>query len=461
MLTKKTGKKMKVLWICNLILPRIAGHLGISVIPKEGWVESLFNAIALGVDSDIVPNIAFPVDKRTFRKLGGDKKTGVITGKYEEKELSFTYYAFLENVRNESVYEDVLEERMRYIFECEKPDIVHAFGSEFPHTLAAARAIGDPGKFLIGLQGICEVYAEKYAAHMPPEIVARYTFRDRLKNDSIYRQQQKYFMRADNEREAIELAGHALGRTAFDKEFALGINPGIEYHHAGETLREPFYRGAWMKNTAERHRIFVSQADYPLKGFHYLLKAVGELIQENEELSDLELYVAGNSIVGYDSLVKKIKISSYGKYLIDLMREYDLSSRVHFLGRLNAEKMKEQLIKCDTFVCCSACENSPNSVGEAQMLQVPIVTSLVGGISSIFTPGEDGFSYDVEPEDTLESVSDKLKATLVERYEREKEGDFISEVDRRRHNAGFHARENHNPEKNVHDMIAIYRSICR
>ena len=144
------------------------------------------------------------------------------------------------------------------------------------------------------------------------------------------------------------------------------------------------------------------------------------------------------------------------------MKEYGLFDRVHILGRLSAEQMKEQYLLCDTYVCCSAIENSPNSLGEAMMLQVPIVTAEVGGIPDIFKPGEDGFSYSVGAEDTLEDVAGKLKETLLERWEKDYDPKcFSNEVDRRRFNAGFHARENHNPEKNVYDLLGIYESIYR
>ena len=36
---------MKILWLCNLIIPQAAEKLGIKGIPKEGWVEGLPEAL--------------------------------------------------------------------------------------------------------------------------------------------------------------------------------------------------------------------------------------------------------------------------------------------------------------------------------------------------------------------------------------------------------------------------------
>ena len=36
---------MKVLWVCNLILPEIAEQLGLPSLPKEGWIEGLLHGL--------------------------------------------------------------------------------------------------------------------------------------------------------------------------------------------------------------------------------------------------------------------------------------------------------------------------------------------------------------------------------------------------------------------------------
>ena len=451
---------MRILWICNLVPSNAAEELGLPDIHKEGWVSALYEELLRKQENNISDAeifIAFPMSMQDAKKRGAGK-FGVLCGD--------GYYGFAEDTTKESVTDPALEERFAYIFEDCAPDIVHIFGTEYAHTLAAARALNDPSRLLIGLQGICGAIADNYGAHIPLDVVERRTMRDTLKKDSIFEQQKKFYDRAANEKEALKLAGHIAGRTAFDKKYAAKVNPSAKYHHAGENLRKPFYKGAWTEENSERFRIFASQADYPIKGFHYLLIAVGELLREIEEkgknLPDIRIYVAGNQICCFNSTLKKIKISSYGKYLEELIEKYNLGDRVFFTGRLDAEQMKEQYLKCDTYVCCSVCENSPNSLGEAMMLQVPVVTALAGGIPSIFREGEDGFSYRIEEGDTEADIARKLKKTLMHRWNSAaRNPSETGEFNEKRHNAGFHARENHNPDKNVFDLLEIYKSMLR
>lgn len=62
-----------------------------------------------------------------------------------------------------------------------------------------------------------------------------------------------------------------------------------------ETLRPEFYEGRWDLNGVEPHSIFISQGDYPLKGFHFVLQAMPKILKE---YPDAKLYVAGKSIIG-------------------------------------------------------------------------------------------------------------------------------------------------------------------
>jgi len=457
---------MKTLWICNLILPEFAEQMGLGTIPKEGWVKGLLDAMlalkhagTANRISELEMAFAFPVGVEVIQGAGASDR-GFVSGKVELKDYPgemVEYYGFYEDTVHESVYDPVLEKEMTGILEMCKPDIVHSFGTEFPHTLAMAKVWNRPERMLIGIQGPCTIYAERYTSHLPEAIVNRHTFRDFIKKDSISEQKAKYVVRGENERMAVRLAGHIAGRTAFDKSLAKEWNPKAEYHYAGETLRKVFYEGEWSERNAEKYRIFVSQADYPLKGFHFLLNAVGAILREREKygIDDIQIYVAGQSIVDTDSLKKKIKISSYGQYLRNLIEANGLESKVHILGRLSAEQMKEQYLKCDTYVCCSECENSPNSLGEAMMLKVPIVTAEVGGITSVFTVGSDGYSYRNEPEDSLVQVCDALKDALLERWN----ASGTEELYNRCSNASEHAHRNHNPKKNASDMYEIYKSM--
>lgn len=53
--------------------------------------------------------------------------------------------------------------------------------------------------------------------------------------------------------------------------------------------------------------------------------------------------------------------------------------------------MIEQYLKAHIFVCPSSVENSPNSLGEAQLLGVPCIGSIAGGIPSMLSMEKQDF----------------------------------------------------------------------
>ena len=59
-----------------------------------------------------------------------------------------------------------------------------------------------------------------------------------------------------------------------------------------------------------------------------------------------------------------------------------------FTGNLNAEQMKSEYLNANVFVCPSSIENSPNSLGEAQILGTPCIASYVGGVMDMMKGNE-------------------------------------------------------------------------
>ena len=201
------------------------------------------------------------------------------------------------------------------------------------------RVFPDKGRLLVGIQGLCAVYANTYFASMPGRVIRRITLRDFLKRDSILRQKEKFAARGRMETEALGLAGNITGRTAWDRHYAKEWNPDAVYYGMNETLREPFYEGCWRKEECVPFSIFVSQGDYPVKGLHYLLLALPAIRERHPQV---KVSVAGNCIVREGGLKEKLKISAYGRYLQELIERGGLKDCVEFLGKLNAAEMKER-----------------------------------------------------------------------------------------------------------------------
>lgn len=421
----------RVLWICNIMLPVIARAKKLPYSNREGWLSGIFGQIAgrKGEAGNVIMlGVCYPVER-----------------KEEEEYLTvegISCYGFCEDLLRPEQYAPDMEKRFTEIFADFRPDIIHIFGTEFPHALAAARAFGRSKRTLVGIQGLCNEIAKVYMAGLPETVCRFRTFRDIIRKDSLVQQQEKFARRGRNEIELLRLSGHITGRTRFDREGSLKWHQDARYHRMNETMRSSFYTGEWKWESCEKYRIFLGQGDYPLKGFHFLLEAMPFLLAR---YPDTKIYVAGNSIVAHSTWKEKLKLSAYGKYLLSLMKKYDLTGKVTMLGKLTEEEMKEQYLKAAVYVCPSVLENSPNTVGEAMLLGVPVVASKTGGIPDMITDGEDGLLFPVGDvralAETIDSVFEKEPAQR------------LSAAARKR------AKEVHDGESNYKRLLEIYEEI--
>jgi len=432
---------MRVLWLCNIMLPAIAEKLHLESSVKEGWLTGLLSQIiAQGEQAGIQLGIAFPANENL--------------AEYHDvfvwNKVPVSCYGFYENTNTPEIYQPHLERRFDDILRDFKPDVVHVFGTEYPHTLAMARAIKEQKRLLIGMQGLISIYGDEYFAGLPKHVVSRRTFRDIVRKDSLAQQKNKFIKRGKNELRAIRIAGNLTGRTIFDKEYCKKVNPDAMYHPMNETMRPCFYEGKWSYDTCNKHQIFYSQADYPIKGFHFVLEALPSIL---EKYPDTTVLIAGNNIVRGNSLMDYIKISSYGKYLKFLIRKNNLRGKIHFLGKLSAEEMKQKYLESHIFLCASTLENSPNSVAEAMLLGVPVVAGAVGGIPSMIDNHEEGILFEGEN-------SKALSEAVIGLWESEKDGFSGSETKRISRAGTLRAKKAHDPATNFNRLLEIYRTIA-
>ena len=429
---------MKVLWLCNIMIPFIAKSLGQKIVVKEGWLSGLSEKlIANREENKITYAICFPTSEN-FDMVKADNSLYV-----KDVVRGVPYYMFREDTVHPENYDSSMEESLKAIVDDFQPDIVHIFGTEFPHTLAMMKAFGRPERTLIGIQGACAAIAEVYMADLPESICKKKTFRDIIKKDGLLEQQQKFEQRSKYEQEALSMAAHVTGRTDFDKAYAGKLNPNMIYHFMNETLREEFYHDTWNIDTIERHSIFLSQGNYPIKGLHYVLDILPELVEENE---DTMLYVAGDVITANKTLKDKIKISGYGKYLLSQIRQNKMEDHVKFVGGLQPDKMCARYLKSHVFLCPSAIENSPNSVGEAMLLGVPTVGANVGGVHNLLTDNRDGFLYQPDK-------PQQMKEKILKIFNDDKMAMSLSS------NAKAHAAQIYDPDKNYRRLLEIYHEI--
>ena len=248
---------MRILWLCNMTLPIISKQISYPISNAGGWIIGLANTLMMNENIEL--NVSFPITGETIEgNVGGIRYFG-----FRKKNL--LKYSF----DNERYFVELISRL--------NPSVVHIFGTEFPHTLEminACERLNILNRTVISIQGLTSVCAHHYYADLPKKIINGYTLRDLIKCDNIKRQMKMFIKRGKYEIEAIKKTKYVIGRTDWDKACTEQINPNVKYYKCNETLRDSFYENTWDIDKCNKHTIFLSQANYPIKGFHYMLEAM-------------------------------------------------------------------------------------------------------------------------------------------------------------------------------------------
>lgn len=413
---------MKVLWISNVLFPEVCIELNMPIPSVGGWMYSGAKGLL-----DSSPEIKLAVAS-LYR--GDDLKLIDKSG--------IKYYLIPSKKDKTSETKDI-EISYKKITKDFKPDIVHLHGSEYPHSLSYIKSCGTKN-VVVSIQGLVSVYSKYYLGGINKKAIVRFTtLRDYFRLDTLLSQQRNMERRGEKEMELLRLVEHVIGRTSWDNSHTWALNPKRHYHFCNETLRDEFYSGSWSYEQCEKFTLFLSQGHYPIKGLHQVIKAVSLVAKKYPKI---KINIAGSNFLE----VSKIKRNGYANYLNYLMSKYGLRSNFQFLGVLNAKQMKEEYLKAHIFVCPSIIENSPNSVGEAQLLGTPCISTYVGGSMDMIESGSTGILYRFEEVELLA----KYICDLFE------DRDKVLKLSL---NSRKVANVRHNKKVNANNLYEIYKSI--
>lgn len=373
---------MKILWLCNIILPEVMEQIGKKSVPVGGWLSGMLEGITKSYTLDCIDiTVCMPCGWLDVVEMSK-------TDRYQ-------YCLFPCHRNDQYYYNDRIEGYFNDVLGKVQPDLVHIWGTEFPTTLAMVNAcekLGLLNRIVINIQGLVSIYARHYYASLPWRVVYDFmTPRHLVFHDSIVQQKKAFEKRGKYEIEALCKVKHVIGRTDWDKACVTQINPNINYHFCNEILRKSFYKHKWNFEKCERFSIFVSQAAYPIKGLHFVLEALPLILRQYPQA---HLYVAGSDVTcSTGSLKKRLKLTAYGKYIKKLIKKYNLEQNITFCGPLDEEQMCARYLRSNVFVSASSIENSPNSICEAMILGMPVVSSDVGGVKNLLEHGKEGLIY--------------------------------------------------------------------
>ena len=416
---------MKVLWIVNTIFPTLSEAMGLTKPVVGGWMYGLAEQVSREQGIELAVATTYSGSELNKKTIDG-------------------IHYFLLPTKNQVKYDILLESYWEQVYHQFQPNVVHIHGTEFTHGLACMRKLPELN-YVISIQGIIGVYARYYYSAISfCDIIRNITFRDIVRFDSIFQQKKKFEKRGKYEKEYILRAKYVIGRTSWDKSHVKVINANVNYHFCNESLRNEFYNAdKWSIDECNRNTIFLSQAGYPIKGLHNVIKSIALL---KNEFPDIKVRVAGINITACKTLKDKIRISGYGKYIKRLIQKKSLEENIVFLGSLSEQEMISEYQKANVFVCPSSIENSPNSLGEAQLLGTPVIASYVGGVPDMVIHNETGLLYRFEE---VEMLAENIRTVF-------NNSAFSLEVSK---NAISTANLRHNRQINLKKTVDIYSEI--
>lgn len=281
----------------------------------------------------------------------------------------------IKDVTRDEILWPYYEEKFRNIIEDFKPDVIHIFGSELYQNLAALVTDGIPT--ILHIQGIL---SECIFNLLPPSVSKwqYYMSGKGLKGKYHNYQYLAYWHRSVHREKAIlKAVPHVIGRTDWDRQTLAVLNPKAEYHYGGEILRDVFYED--KKRVLPSKVVISTTISAPLyKGYDVILKVAN--ILKNEIGMDFEWNVYGNVQPEFMEKHTGLKHENLN---------------VNLKGVATAEQLRDALVNSTLYFHSSYIENSPNSVGEAQLVGIPVVASRVGGTDSMVEHSKTGFLYPV------------------------------------------------------------------
>lgn len=410
---------MRVMWICNIPVMKTkkakqSGAFG-------GWMSSM--AALLNRQPDIELMICYPQSE--VKSLTRSKSDGI------------NFCGFY--VQDWNLYDKNVYLELREIEKSFSPDLIHLFGTEFPHALSAMKL--NPEKTLVDIQGLIGVYAKHYFTGLPTSLTspAPPWFSGRRTNP-VYQGMLALQERGRYEKAAWKRVKYATGRTEWDYACAKILNPQIEYFTCNRVLRESFYQHEWSYENCRKHSIMISQADYPVKGFHIFLKALRIL---QGRYSDIKVTVAGRPLNLVDP-----ESGTYDSYIKSYMHHYHMEEMVEFAGVLDEQQMCERYLQTNVAVVPSLIENAPNSLGEAMTMGIPCVAANVGGVNNLLEHGVEGFLYQSDAAYMLAHYIGRIfdEYDLAERFS---------------DNAKKRAHRTHDRGQNVNELLKIYGTVMK
>jgi len=415
---------MKVLWfITNLNYKKNDPYVGC------GWITSLLDKIILRDDIEIA--VAFFSDNVKTLTIHNE-------GKYSQFVIP-NYVNGLDKIMRNLTFTDHLYNNREVILlgllKQYKPDIIHVFGTENPFGLIALKT---KIPVLVHIQGILSPYVRKWfpTGYNNFQMLRHTSFFKTIKFSGYWADFIRQKKLAKREVEIFKVIRYFSGRTDWDRRITGLMSPESKYYHCEEMLRPTFYKNEWINVEKENAIQLISIINPDIyKGIETILETA-ELLKTycNHKITWIVAGVTQESPL-VKIFTRKTKISNR-------------SVHVEFIGPTQEASLVKKMLDSDIFIHASHIDNSPNSLCEAMILGMPVISTNVGGIQSLLTDQKEGIL--VQDGEAFgfagaihELISNPLKRTSFGQAARQR------------------AIERHDPIKITNKQLFIYQDILK
>ena len=353
---------MKVLWF-EVTEPSRYQEKGLVI---GGWQDSLENIVRGCPDIEL--SIAFESNDVCAQKKKIDGVTYIpickgkdFVSKIKEK-LSWN-----QHIQN-------LKQTMKKIVDEINPDLIQVFGTEWPYGLVADITDKPVVIHIMGalVQYSNALYAPGFSSN---DFVRNIPFWNVWKKLKFARSQKFFSHQVDCEIEIWKKVKYYMGRTEWDKNLSKIMHPNSVYFHVEEALRPEIMMDGtvWSHSTKTKVQLITTGCSTFWKGPDMMLRTARIL---KDCRFDFEWIVAGKMSFDIKSCIEK-KIGTTFE-----------ENNIKLIGYTKPSDLRKILCQSTLYVHTAYVENSPNSICEAEILGVPVVSTNVGGISTLL--GDDG-----------------------------------------------------------------------
>lgn len=356
---------MKVLWFEVTTPSRYDVNSGV----RAGWQDSLERIIRTIPDIELTVSFVATSPNMTEKCIEGVK--------YVPMNLKFSFFDKIKNKYSWCAYIRELDKEMKAVVSASNPDIIHVFGTEW---LCGRIAMYTSIPVVIHIMGAIIPYNN---ALYPPGFSFKDIFESipiwkpiTIINRCLFEFKKKNW--AKQEEEVWNCVKYYMGRTSWDKALSHILHPNRVYYHVDEALRTSFFNSSicWsVDNVSEKVKLITIGNSSFWKGPDMVLKTA-------RILSHYGIDYEWNFVGAFDGNIKKMIEKKIGI-------TYE-ECHVNICGKVNAEKLTSMLCESTIYVHTAYVENSPNSICEAQYLGLPVISTNVGGISTLVGDNKSG-----------------------------------------------------------------------